>query len=337
MNPVISIIIPNYNGSRTIGACLDAVYQYKDSECEVIVVDDCSEDSSCEIIGRYPCRLIRLSDRKGAAAARNAGARSSSGKLLFFIDADCLLKEDTIAAAREQLSRHGPRTIIGGTYTPQSADPGFFSLYQSAFINYYETKNSADPDYIATHAMIIYAETFRSAGGFREDFLPILEDVEFSHRLRSAGYAMLVDPGIQVRHIFNFNAMRSLGNAARKTEFWLVYSFRNRDLLADSGTASREVKLTGILWLSFVAVVLASLLINTSILIPSCIVFSGVGFLMNRRLFRAFRKAGGLLFACQASAYHLLVYPAGIWLGTVRAVRRHIQLRRRQHAAHASM
>ncbi len=334
MNPLISIIIPNYNGGTTLGACLDAVFKYKDSACEVTVVDDCSDDASRDIVARYPCRLVCLPERKGTSAARNAGARVSTGTVFFFIDADCLLKEDTIPAIRRQLSTPRPHLIIGGTYTPKPADPGFFSFYQSAFINYFETKNMSRPDYIATHAMLIYADIFRSSGGFREDFpLPILEDVELTHRLRSAGYTLMVDPGIQVRHIFNFTLLRSLRNAARKTEYWLIYSLMNKDLFADSGTASRETKMTGTLWLVFAAAVLTSLLVGRPGLMLSAGCFAGAGLFVNRRLFLAFHRAGGLLFALRAAAYHLFVYPAAIWLGTARGLFRYVRMRAQHPAA----
>lgn len=332
MNTLISIIIPNYNGGRTIGYCLDSVFRYKDDACEVIVVDDCSDDASAEIIARYPYTLIRLAKRSGAAAARNAGAGRSRGQALFFIDADCVLKQDTIAAVRRHLAEAPLSTVIGGTYTPRPPDPGFFSFFQSVFINYSETRNSGAPDYVASHALVISAETFRSSGGFREDFLPILEDVEFSHRLRAAGHRLLMDPALQVGHIFNFTGLRSLRNAARKTEYWFAYSLVNRDLLSDSGTASREIKATGILWLASVLLVLVSILLHTPGLLL-LIVLLGAGIVINRQLFKAFREAGGTLFAVQASAYYLFVYPGAIWTGTLRGLLHVFRLQQRGNAA----
>ena len=44
---------------------------------------------------------------------------------------------------------------------------------------------------------------------------PLIEDVEFSHRLRKNGCRLVVDPRIQVRHIFNFSLLRSLQNALK--------------------------------------------------------------------------------------------------------------------------
>jgi glycosyltransferase involved in cell wall biosynthesis len=73
--PFISVIIPNYNGEKTIGRCLDAAFASQYTNFEVVVVDDCSADSSTTIIEKYPCRLMRLSEHGGASKARNTGAQ----------------------------------------------------------------------------------------------------------------------------------------------------------------------------------------------------------------------------------------------------------------------
>jgi GT2 family glycosyltransferase len=316
----ISIIVPNYNGRRTIGKCLEAIFAADDESREIIVIDDLSEDGSSEIIKQYPCTLIQLEKHAGASAARNAGALKSKGDVLFFIDADCLLQEDTLSILRQRLSGQPKEVIIGGTYTPVPYDPGFFSRFQSAFVNYFETKNSSKPDYLATHALAIRAETFKMIGGFTENFLPILEDVEFSHRLRRAGCRLVIEPSLQVRHIFNHSFSRSLGNAVKKTRYWVVYSLENRDLFSDSGTASREIKLTGVSWL---VTVLDALFVAASgrrdLFIPLLFLWSGV-ILKNRRLFLAFYKAGSFLFALKAMGYYLIIYPAAIWTGAFKGI-----------------
>jgi glycosyltransferase involved in cell wall biosynthesis len=330
MKPFISIIIPNYNGSRTIGACLEAVFACTDDDREVIVVDDCSEDGSLDIIRKYPCRLVQLEKHAGASGARNAGAFNSNGEVLFFIDADCLLKNDTFPVIRKSLSTLSAGMVIGGTYTPIPHDPGFFSRFQSVFINYFETKNSEAPDYVATHALAIHAETFRKAGGFQEDFLPILEDVEFSHRLRSAGYVLLMNPDLQVRHIFNFTLLKSLRNAARKAHFWIVYSLTTRDLFADSGTASREIKINGVIWAGAVLLALLSFLSGRPGLLMVLPVLWSVNSIVNRHLVRAFYTAGGAFFSFLATLYYTMVYPAAVWTGAIIGIIRYCVLKVRQ-------
>ncbi|OGW60103.1 MAG: hypothetical protein A2V83_02890 [Nitrospirae bacterium RBG_16_64_22] len=313
----VSVVIPNRNGEATIGKCLEAVFASRYEPFEVIVVDDGSEDGSVEIIKRFPCRLIRLERHSGAARARNVGAQEAKGDILFFTDADCLLQEDTLSTAARASAEAGPDTIVGGTYTRIPHDRRFFSLFQSVFINYSETKRPENPDYIATHAMMIDAGLFRRQGGFDERFLPILEDVEFSHRLRKAGVRLVMRPEVLVQHIFNFSMLRSLRNALRKSTYWTAYSLLRKDVFADSGTASTALKTNvaafflsafiagaalatgeaGLLWL-----VLAPLVANLA---------------ASGGLLRAFGRAGGWVFGLLAGGYYAGVYPLAVGLGAL--------------------
>lgn len=317
MNDFISIIIPNRNGSVTIGRCLESIFSSDYDRFEVIVIDDCSDDESIEIIQKFPCRLIRLDKHSGASKARNAGALVSRGQDLFFTDADCLMERNTLSILSTTMAGQGPDTIIGGTYTRIPQDPGFFSLFQSVFINYFETKHAGNPDYVATHALAINAGTFRKSGGFPEDFLPIIEDVEFSHRLRRAGYRLVMDPAIQVRHIFNFTFRSSLRNALKKPRYWTQYSLANKDLLVDSGTASRELKVN-VLSCFFCLVFLGLwLFARQSPFLYSLPMIISANIFANRLLIRAFSDTKGTFFAFFASIYYTTLYAFAVGVGAM--------------------
>jgi GT2 family glycosyltransferase len=325
LNPeMISLIIPVRNAEATIEQCLAAARALDDARYEIIVVDDASDDASAALIGNYPCTLIRLDTPSGAARARNIGARHSAGDILFFTDADCLVANDVLSRVRTALSGRNAEMILGGTYTPLPYDRDFFSTFQSLFIHYSETKNCENPDYLATHAMAISADVFRRIGGFSEDLLPILEDVEISHRLRRAGYRLRMDPGLQVRHIFRHSLLRSFGNAIRKATYWTCYSLRNRDLLADSGVASAELKVNGLSWLVTVIVtasVLASGQARFLVVLPLIWILSAW---VNRHLIRSFFEAKGMLFSAAAALYYTFLYPAAVWVGALAGLAKHL-------------
>jgi GT2 family glycosyltransferase len=314
---LISVIIPNRNGSGTLARCLEAAFASRDPNFEVVVVDDASSDRSADIIGRFPCRLIRLGRHHGAAGARNVGAAHSRGELLFFTDADCLLLENSLCAARGALSAGDAGTVAGGTYTLVPGDDSFFSRFQSVFIHHSETRRAGDPDYVATHALAIRAETFRRHGGFAEGPLPILEDVELSHRLRRAGCTLLVDPAIQVRHIFNFNLYRSLRNARVKAKYWTLYSLRNRDLLADSGAASHGLKANVAAFLLWTLCAGTYFVTTAPAWLGFALALLAGAMFANRGLLGAFRAAGGRAFAVRAALYYFFVYPLPVGLGAL--------------------
>lgn len=93
MSYLVSIITPSYNSSnfieRTIKSLLSQSYQ----NWELIIIDDCSTDNSCDVIQKYAdqdnrIQLIKLKKNSGAAVARNTGIEHASGRFIAFLDSD---------------------------------------------------------------------------------------------------------------------------------------------------------------------------------------------------------------------------------------------------------
>ncbi|UCE89688.1 MAG: glycosyltransferase [Pseudomonadota bacterium] len=319
----VSIIVPAHNAAATIEACLDAALACRHRDFEVVVVDDASDDATAALASGFPCRLIHLANQYGAARARNVGAHHAHGDVLFFTDADCLPEPDVLTRACAALETAGTNSAVGGTYAPRAADPTFFSQFQAVFVNYSETRRPGAPDYLATHALAIPAHTFHASGGFADIGLPIIEDVEFSHRLRRQGVRLALDPALRVRHIFNFSLQRSMRNALRKAMYWTMYSLRNRDLCADSGTASHELKI------NVVAYFLALTLLALYALSGQAAALSGIAAVVafnlwfNRRQLAAFCETGATRFTAAAWLYYLGLYPMAVGLGALAGMTRY--------------
>ncbi|MGB5261310.1 MAG: glycosyltransferase [Gammaproteobacteria bacterium] len=312
---LVSIIIPVRNGEATIKPCLEAAFASRYERFEVIVVDDGSDDRTVEIIKTCPCTLIQLSRHSGVSHARNIGVQHSHGDILFFTDADCLLNEDTLAIAVATLGTAGRDVILGGTYTLEPADDRFFSAFQSVFVNHVESRSRDNPDYIAAHAMVLYADSFGKSAGFAEKFLPIIEDVDFSHRLRRTGHRLIMNPEIQVRHVFDFSLLGSVCNAFKKSKYWTIYSIHNRDLLADSGSASWGLKLDVVALFGSILALLLVLATGNAWYFMIIVVLMTLNIGVNRNLLQEFYRARGAGFALAASAYYLLGYPLVVGAG----------------------
>ena len=91
MTMSISVLVPAFNASRTIGATLESVLHQTLPPAEIIVLDDGSTDDTAEIVRRFAPQVKLISTRNaGAAAARNTLYLQSSGELLAFLDSDDL-------------------------------------------------------------------------------------------------------------------------------------------------------------------------------------------------------------------------------------------------------
>jgi len=296
--------------------CIESALRSDYDNFEIVVVDDGSEDRSIEIIKKYPCKLIALEAHYGTSRARNEGAMNSTGEILFFTDSDCLLEKDTLKSVSESFERHGAGCIISGTYTLLPYDKDFFSIFQSITIHYAETKKDS-PDYAPAHAMAVSSEIFKESGGFPERFLPIIEDVEFSHRMRRRGISIVLDERIQVRHVFNFSFAKSLKNALRKSLYWTIYSLNNRDIYSDSGAASSELKIN-VTMLSIACVMaIAGIIARSWIFYFLSTIAILINIAFNKKLLFMFYKTKGWRFGLLAGLYYLFIYPIPVGLGAI--------------------
>ena len=90
-NPLISVVIPAFNRQDTISYCLDSVLAQTYKNLEVIVVDDCSTDSTVSIVRNHPdprVRCVVLEKNSGAQAARNRGILEAKADWIAFQDSD---------------------------------------------------------------------------------------------------------------------------------------------------------------------------------------------------------------------------------------------------------
>ena len=102
-NPLVSIIINNYNYGSFIAKSIDSALNQTYSPIEIIVVDDGSTDNSREIITTYGNKIIPVfKENGGQASAYNEGFAASSGEIICFLDSDdWFLKEKVNLVVKE--------------------------------------------------------------------------------------------------------------------------------------------------------------------------------------------------------------------------------------------
>jgi glycosyltransferase involved in cell wall biosynthesis len=100
--PAISVVVCTYRRAEKLPACLDALArQTIRDRVEVIVVDDGPDDATAAVAARYDVRLVRHSENRGLAAARNTGIAASTAPIVAFTDDDCVPAEDWLEALLE--------------------------------------------------------------------------------------------------------------------------------------------------------------------------------------------------------------------------------------------
>lgn len=132
--PLLSAVIPTRNRARMVGEAVESALCQRHGEVEVIVVDDASTDDTAAVLARSfasRIRLVRLPERRGAGAARNAGVRLASGELVAFLDDDDLWLPGKLDAELRVFERFPEaEAVVSDSLTfvnGQAAEKSFFA------------------------------------------------------------------------------------------------------------------------------------------------------------------------------------------------------------------
>lgn len=124
--PLISVIVPVYNGQDYVINCIKSIEKQSYSPLEIVVINDGSTDQTQHTLEEYisaskhsNIKLIQMDDR-GVSAARNAGIRESRGEFITFVDADDRLFPDTVSKLYDALISHD--ADVSGCYFTKWAD-----------------------------------------------------------------------------------------------------------------------------------------------------------------------------------------------------------------------
>ena len=122
-HPLVSVIIPVYNGGRYLRSALESVFAQTYQPIEVIVVDDGSADDSGVIAQSFPDVRYIHQENQGVAAARNNGLEAARGEFLAFLDQDDLWTPEKL---KLQISQLQSDPDLGYTLTQQQffLEPG---------------------------------------------------------------------------------------------------------------------------------------------------------------------------------------------------------------------
>ena len=195
----VSVVIPSYNSSKTIEACLESQMSQDSTPLEVIVVDSSSDDTPDIIRQRFPSvRLHRVEGRAFPGPARNMGASLARGDILAFLDADCIAAPDwaqRIAAGHAE----GHWVVGGAIEVGNPASAVAWAGHLGEFREFLPVGKPRRVLHVPTCNLSYRASLFGEWGGFPSAYYP-QEDLLFNYMLNRQGIEVWFDPAIRVRH-----------------------------------------------------------------------------------------------------------------------------------------
>ena len=250
---LISIVIVNYNVKYFLRQCLASVFgsnlQFPDGtalQLEVWVVDNDSVDGSCTMLrDEFPqVHLIENHENVGFARANNQALSQAHGDLLLLLNPDTIVEHDTLRQCALFMREHpkcGGLTVKlldgqgrflreskRGFPTPQAAFykmAGLAKLFPRSrrFAAYYmghiPDDQTSEIEIMCGAFLMVRRETYAAIGGLDETYFMYGEDIDYSHRIRLAGWQNWYLPST---HIIHYK-----GESTRKGSMNYVYTFYN--------------------------------------------------------------------------------------------------------------
>lgn len=98
MEKLLSIIVTVYNSEKCLEDLLNTIKNQDLKDCEIIIIDDNSQDNSIQIVtltlNNLEYKLIKLQENKGVAFARQVGLENANGRYILFVDSDDYIEKD---------------------------------------------------------------------------------------------------------------------------------------------------------------------------------------------------------------------------------------------------
>jgi glycosyltransferase involved in cell wall biosynthesis len=197
MKPLVSVIIPVFNGRKYLSQAIESVLAQSYRPLELIIVDDGSTDGSAAIAQSYKETRYIYQSNMGVAVARNTGLAAVKGDFIAFLDADDIWHPLKLQIQIDYLQKN--HSIM---------------LTLSKINNFVEPGCNIHPDKLQSilkneqinlASLVAHKAVFDQIGGFNPHY-HVSEDFDWITRAKDAGIPMVILPEVLLqRRIHNFN------------------------------------------------------------------------------------------------------------------------------------
>ena len=306
--PFISVIIPVFNGEKFLPGCLDALVSGSYRDYELIVVDDCSTDRSVEISRAKGASVLKTSRQSGPGGARNLGAEQARGEVLMFVDADVVVKPDTLSRVAADFKDHPEVAAVFGSYDDEPAENNFISQYKNLFHRFVHQQARSEAETFWAGCGAIRRDVFLAVDGFDAERYPrpAIEDIELGYRMRTKGHRILLDKQLQAKHLKRWTLKSMLhADIFCRAVPWSMLIFESKGMVNDLNLQTTDRISAGLLGLSLLLLPFAVL---QPLLLLLILVLLAIIPILNHKLYGFFYQRKGLAFAILAYPLHLLYY-----------------------------
>jgi GT2 family glycosyltransferase len=252
---ILSIIIVNYNSEKVLTDCLQSLYsEVIDIPFEVFVIDNASIEKVTKIAACFPdTNFIYNQVNLGFAAANNIGIKRAKGEFILLLNPDTIVNSHSFLPMVKYLEDHNDVGVVGckifnlegeierSTHSFPTLAKEFVHAnefikqllnYNSpignflrkltkskSFESYWDHNSIREVDHVTGACMMVKREAIKKAGMLDEAFFLYNEEVEWSLRIKKAGYKSVFLPDSSIIHLFGHSTKQKV---QKQTPNWLL-------------------------------------------------------------------------------------------------------------------
>ncbi len=216
---LLSVIIISYNSEQFIEKCITSILRNLPKKSEVIVLDNCSVDSTLQKLEQFVPKIILIKSDKnlGFAKGNNAAVKNALGRYIFFLNPDTEIKEPVLEKIVEFAKNNhdagivAPKLIMpNGLVQPSvkklptivGAFKEFILGIKNAYSEYIpEGEEPIDVEAVYGAAMLIEKDLFWQIGGFDERYFLYYEDMDLCRKLKKTNKKIFYLPYLKIQHL----------------------------------------------------------------------------------------------------------------------------------------
>lgn len=226
-NPVISIVIPNYNRSNLVLGLLKSIYKQNFKSFEVIVVDDNSNDDSVKLINKkFPkVKIIELKENKGPAIARNEGIKKAKGDIIINLDNDEeFIGTKNLSYIIEKFEKNKNIHVLAFRIIKESTKKDDWRCWWHP-----RSKNFSNKEFFTTYfgagISAFRKEVFEKAGLYPEDLKFVCEEEDLGYRILDKGFNIFYFPKVRLLHKSDHKRDDRYYYYKRRNQLWMVIKY----------------------------------------------------------------------------------------------------------------
>lgn len=226
-SPFFSVLVTTHNSEKTIAKVLASIINQSFKNFEIVVVDDCSNDKTINIIREYRSKfwgnfkLIQLLKNFGVAYARNSGIDASHGKYIAFVDGDDLWLSNKLLIQYKSIVKYK----LDWLFTNYMVIDNKYNLIgkryrKEGFYNYQSIVNNGNPIGLST---VVVKKKILEEFSFKNIHH---EDYDLWIRMAKHGYkGFLIN-----NYLVLYMKHKSLSSNKIRSAFWTYKVFRNNNI-----------------------------------------------------------------------------------------------------------